>query len=100
MLGPRRLGMLVIAALSGYRKREGINFSISAIIRHDSLSVLAQGLGADSIINIRSGHSHLEQNFDIVYDTTGKTEGFEVALSLSRRVVHVKTTNGLPTAGV
>ena len=100
MLGPRRLGMLVIAALAGYRKREGIEFSISAIVRHSSLEALAQGLGADSVINIKQGHSHLKENFDIVYDTTGKTEGFEVALELSRRVVHVKTTNGLATAGL
>lgn len=41
VLGPRRLGMLVIAALAGYRKREGINFSISAIVRHTSLEDLA-----------------------------------------------------------
>ncbi|MCB1321736.1 MAG: alcohol dehydrogenase catalytic domain-containing protein, partial [Leptospiraceae bacterium] len=37
VLGPRRLGSLIIAALAGYRNREQADFEIAAIARHDHL---------------------------------------------------------------
>jgi hypothetical protein len=64
--------MLVIAALAGYRNREGITFSITALVRHNKLAYMARALGADHVTFIDSDYNKLANTFDIVYDTTGK----------------------------
>ncbi|EOQ88943.1 alcohol dehydrogenase, catalytic domain, GroES-like family [Leptospira yanagawae serovar Saopaulo str. Sao Paulo = ATCC 700523] len=101
VLGPRRLGSLVLAALSSYRKTNGSNFRITAITRHDHLVKLAKEMGADEIIDLRiTNVESLKNKFDIVYDTTSTTSGFETALQISKREVHLKTTNGQSMAGI
>ncbi|MCP4757381.1 MAG: hypothetical protein GY866_41505, partial [Proteobacteria bacterium] len=40
------------------------------------------------------------RSFDIVFDTTGTPEGFAAALDLTRRVLHLKSTNGLEVMGL
>ncbi len=101
VLGPRRLGMLVIAALCCFRKQEGIDFKITGIIRHSGLEEQCRMLGADHVINLSyTSEQKLHQQYDIVFDTTGKPEGFESALRLSRRVVHLKSTNGQEVSGL
>lgn len=101
VLGPRRLGMLVLAALQGFRKREGIDFQITGLVRHGHLEAQCRALGADQVIPIgNTPETSLQQQFDIVFDTTGKPEGFELALRLSRRVVHLKSTNGQTILGM
>ena len=101
VLGPRRLGSLIIAALAGFRKKSGIDFEIIAVARHQHLLDLCLELGADSGLNLAeedaASHRH---SFDIVYDTTGKPEGFAVALELTRRVLHLKSTNGQTVMGL
>jgi threonine dehydrogenase-like Zn-dependent dehydrogenase len=47
VLGPRRLGLLAIAALAGARRKTRIAFEIEAWSRHEELGALAVELGAD-----------------------------------------------------
>lgn len=101
VLGPRRLGSLVLAALSSYRKTNGANFRITAITRHDHLVKLAKEMGADEIVDLRiTNVENLENKFDIIYDTTSTTSGFDTALRFAKREVHLKTTNGQTMAGL
>ncbi len=96
VLGPRRLGMLLVAALAMVRHAERRDFRIIALGRHDNLLQLARDLGADETIR---SDSDVHYEFDIVFDTTGSVEGFEVALGMARRILHLKSTNGRPVSG-
>ncbi|PJZ53647.1 alcohol dehydrogenase catalytic domain-containing protein [Leptospira adleri] len=101
VLGPRRLGSLVIAALAAYRTSSGVDFKISAIARHDHLLKLSLNLGADEAIDLRKESlESLKERYAIVYDTTSTTSGFESAIGLSKRELHLKTTNGQEVFGV
>ncbi|XDD50553.1 alcohol dehydrogenase catalytic domain-containing protein [Leptospira sp. WS92.C1] len=101
VLGPRRLGSLVIAALAAYRASSKIDFKISALARHDHLLSLSLNLGADEAIDLRkTSLESLANRFAIVYDTTSTTSGFESAIRLSNRELHLKTTNGQEVFGV
>lgn len=101
VLGPRRLGSLIIAALVGYRNQSKRNFKITALARRDSILELTRELGADSGINLtKTPKEDLLQSFDIVYDTTAHPEGFELAMELSKKEVHLKSTNGQVVCGV
>ena len=100
VLGPRRLGSLIIGALSIYRKSSGKNFKIYALARHDHLLSLSLKLGADEAIDLRKGDEKIKNRFDIVYDTTANPDGFEKALEYSNRVVHLKSTNGQTVTGI
>jgi len=94
IIGPRRLGCLLILALSLWRKQAKINFKITAIIRNEKLWSLCQLAGADEIITSGFG------KYDVVFDTSGSSSGFNLALGLAKRVVHVKSTSGEVTAGL
>ena len=95
VLGPRRLGLLLLAALACHRKQHDCDFTITALHRHDWLSDSCLEMGADEAINIEATpHDQLKERFDIVFDTTGNPSGFNRALQLSRRIVHVKSTHG------
>ena len=96
VLGPRRLGMLLLVALAGFRKRQGLQFSITALARHDGLLETARRLGADRAVNTRSQTGQ----YDVVFDTTGSVSGFELALGCARRVVHLKSTHGQVVMGM
>lgn len=101
VLGPRRLGSLIIAALKAYRNSTNKKFQIIAIARHDHLLELSNVLGADKTIDLRNvSISSIEKQFDIVYDTTGSSLGFELALKLANKEIHLKSTNGQIMAGV
>ena len=52
VLGPRRLGMLIIAALQGFRKQQDLDFEITGIVRHQQLEATCLELGADQVINL------------------------------------------------
>lgn len=97
VLGPRRLGMLILAALSGFRKEKGIQFEITALIRHDNLRDLCLRMGAD---RVQASSQAANAEFDVVFDTTGKTEGFSEALRIAKRCVSLKSTNGQETLGL
>jgi len=98
VLGPRRLGMLIIAALSGFRKESRRKFKITALIRHDSLKELCLKMGADETVDTRGNIA--DHTYDVVFDTTGKPEGFAEALRIARRCVSLKSTNGQPVLGL
>jgi len=101
VLGPRRLGMLVIAALNCFRKQQGLRFTISGIVRHKHLEELCFLLGADTVINIcDTAKANLKQQFDIVFDTTGNPDGFELALYITKHIVHLKSTHGSKVMGL
>lgn len=101
VLGPRRLGTLLIAALATYRDQSGTHFTIHALSRHPHLLDLCLILGADDGIDLSQALSSPgTAPFDIVYDTTGTASGFKLALTLARRELHLKSTNGQPMCGL
>lgn len=101
VLGPRRLGSLLLAALYLFRKQQNLDFEITAIARREEPLNLAKELGADRLINLQTTDvSKIQKGFDIVYDTTASPEGFELALQLSKKEVHLKSTNGQEVCGL
>lgn len=100
VLGPRRLGSLIIGALSIYRKTSGIHFKIVSLVRHNHLIELSKKLGADEVIDLRKDSENIKNRFDIVYDTTASPQGFEKAIEYSSGSVHLKSTNGQVVCGI
>ena len=101
VLGPRRLGALLIAALSTYRDMSGSRYSINALSRHKEILNVCMKLGADYGVDLSlNSHGSSSDKFDIVYDTTGTVSGFEQALMLARQEIHLKSTNGQPMCGL
>ena len=101
VLGPRRLGMLLIAALASYRQETGKNFKITAVMRHEALKNRALSLGADKVQFISENNKNdFADSYDIVFDTTGSTEGFITALSMATKKLHLKSTNGQAVLGL
>jgi len=101
VLGPRRLGMLVIAALAAWRRRHGFSFEIVALCRRESLHRLARDLGADRILDVAGLPAESPSAVArVVIDTTGTPEGLELALALAEREVHLKSTHGRKAAGL
>lgn len=108
VIGPRRLGSLIIAALDARRNDSGSNYHITGIVRRPDLVQLCTNMGADEVIDLSASSnsnsgakgSLIAGSFDIVYDTTGSPEGFETALALSKDTVHLKSTTGRETSGM
>ncbi|MCB1174967.1 MAG: threonine dehydrogenase [Leptospiraceae bacterium] len=102
VLGPRRLGSLLIAALVGYRQQKGLDFEIIAVGRHATLLERCRNLGADRtvLLDASTTAGPIQEKFDLVFDTTGNPAGFELAVTLARRALHVKSTNGQAVAGL
>ncbi len=101
VLGPRRLGMLVVAALDAYREASGVQFEIIGAARHEHLRSLSREFGADEVIEVvGEGENHTEPVADVVIDTTGNPKGLELALRLANREVHLKSTHGQPALGL
>lgn len=101
VLGPRRLGLLVVAALAAHRARTGVHFEIVALSRHAELNRLALGFGADRSLAVEGEGANLADALcERVIDTTGSPAGLELALRLARREVHLKSTHGRPAGGL
>jgi threonine dehydrogenase-like Zn-dependent dehydrogenase len=100
VLGPRRLGMLALAALRSHRKVNSLNYKIDALVRHKELYDLSLQMGADQCFDVRDAGEKLINKYDIVFDTTGKPEGLKAALSYAKRAVHLKSTNGQAVLGM
>ncbi|TGK09351.1 zinc-binding alcohol dehydrogenase [Leptospira selangorensis] len=122
VLGPRRLGSLVIAALDLYRKRNNLNYEIVSFIRHQNLADLSLRMGADQVLyfsnlgetDIKEGllfeknviapttasWSDYKHSFDLVFDTTGSISGLETSIHLTQKEIHRKTTNGQASLGI
>ena len=99
VLGPRRLGALVVAALAAWRRRSGRRVEILAIARRAEMRALAKDLGADEVIDVAAAKAR-PQLAHVVVDTTGSPDGLALALELATREVHVKSTTGQPTLGL
>jgi len=100
VIGPRRLGMLVLAALAAYRKMSGTKFTLTAVLRHGRLGAVAKTLGADHVLLVGAEHPQADTQFDVVFDTTGSQSGFQLAIALARRVLHLKSTHGQAMQGL
>lgn len=104
VLGPRRLGMLVIAALAAVRaqrRRQRRDFAIAAVARDRVLLELARSFGATEAHSIGDGAPPLaDAAFDVVVDTTGHPDGLATAVRLARREVHLKSTHGQASCGL
>jgi len=97
VLGPRRLGSLVVAALAAWRRRAGAGYEILALARRPELRALATACGADDARDPDALHEPIA---DVVVDTTGSPAGFARALALASGEVHLKTTCGEPSCGL
>jgi len=101
VLGPRRLGSLLVAGLHVNRKLSKRNYRICALSNHSSLLNISKNLGADNCINLSEVDVNaLENSFDIIYDTSGSSTGFELALHLAKNEVHLKSTSGQATCSI
>ncbi|MEM7183408.1 MAG: alcohol dehydrogenase catalytic domain-containing protein [Spirochaetota bacterium] len=99
VLGPRKLGSLLIAALSMYRSQQGFSFTIHALTRRTDLAPVYKHLGADAVQYTSQIESE-QACYSRIYDTTGSSEAFLQALQWAEKEVHLKTTNGQTTAGI
>lgn len=101
VLGPRRLGMLVVAALAAFKNRTGRDYEILALSRQAALCELATRLGATRARRIEGDGREIADGIaDVVVDTTGNPDALELAIRLARREVHVKSTHGRPAGGL
>jgi len=101
VLGPRKLGSLLIAGLRAYRRMTGKKYKIYALSKHSNILDICLELGADEGVDLSTADDpSLHNQFDIVYDTTGSTSGFELALNLARTEVHLKSTSGQKVCGL
>lgn len=101
VLGPRRLGMLVVAALAGVRAQRRGAFSIAALARDPALLELARSFGATETHLIDDRGAPLrDAAFDVVIDTTGNPDALATAVRLARREVHLKSTHGRASCGL
>jgi len=99
VLGPRRLGMLVVAALAAERRSTGAGFESVAGVRREALGELARELGADAFERVGSD-GPAAASADVVIDTTGAPEGLVHGLRAARRELHVKSTHGRRAGGL
>lgn len=101
VLGPRRLGMLVVAALGAWRESLGIDFEIMALARHQHLLDFSLNVGATKTRFVeKDGESLPDGLADVVIDTTGNPQALDLAIRLATREVHLKSTHGQPSAGL
>ncbi|CAG8454562.1 9251_t:CDS:2 [Paraglomus occultum] len=100
VLGPRKLGMLVLAALHAYKSKHKLNFTTTAIFRKPNtphkLISLAKKLGAETDFS----STMRERKFDLLFDTSGSPDGFLRANDLSRGILHLKSTHGQQVCGL
>lgn len=99
VLGPRKLGMLVVAALAARRRQHGPDFRIVAMARRQALLDVAAKAGADEQVLV-AGDEASPAPSDVVIDCTGSPAGLELALGAARLEVHLKSTHGRPAAGL
>jgi threonine dehydrogenase-like Zn-dependent dehydrogenase len=99
VVGPGRLGSLVVAALAAMRATGGPAVEIVAVGRREALLARARRLGADTTLRADDA-ARSPASVDVAIETTGSPEGLAAALALATREVHVKSTTGQPTLGL
>jgi threonine dehydrogenase-like Zn-dependent dehydrogenase len=92
VLGVGKLGLMLIAAIRLLHN----DLKVDAIVRRYKHEHLIRELGARSIVL----HSEVDPDtYDVVFDTTGSSEGLEKSIRIARREVHVKSTHGQTAFG-
>lgn len=95
VVGAGRLGLLIVAALVAQRKNSGQHFSITVLDIKSGKLERAFVLGADDVMVVDSDTPKtLHRHFDIVFDASGSPKGLDLALAISHREVHLKSTHG------
>ena len=97
IIGPRKLGALLIFALHLWRKKNKCDFSLTSVIRNTNLAALVLAAGSDGWID---SENVTDNSFDIVYDTSGSLDGLQLAMRAAKRTVHLKSTNGQTAFGI
>ncbi|KAJ3274939.1 hypothetical protein HDV01_001803 [Terramyces sp. JEL0728] len=97
VLGAGKLGLLTIAALNLSRNDFEKEITITAILRSSNNQEEAILFGADKVL-ITYGKG-ITDKFDVVFDTTGSSEGLQCAVGIAQREVHLKSTHGQPMLG-
>lgn len=121
VIGPKKLGALIIAALNAYRKRKKLKLKITAVIRRESLKDFCYKMGSDFVMickdekfeiffekskncfnfaNFEDFQEYPKKSFDLVFDTSGTESGFKTALNLAQKEVHLKSTSGQEMCGL
>jgi threonine dehydrogenase-like Zn-dependent dehydrogenase len=117
VIGPKKLGALIIAGLNAYRKRKNLRIKITAVIRREALREFCYKMGADFVVNSKDENfekikifenfenfekfeNFTQKSFDVVFDTSGSESGFKLALNLAKREVHLKSTSGQKMCGL
>ncbi|MGH7149420.1 MAG: hypothetical protein ACREIU_01915, partial [Planctomycetota bacterium] len=99
VLGVRKLGLLLVAALTAERTRTASPREILAIGKHPEHLRLARALGADRAI-LAPTLDPRRSEAEVVIEATGKPDSLLLAAGLARREVHVKSTTGRETFGL
>ena len=99
VVGPGRLGTLVVAALAAWRATGGPAIEIVAVGRRPDLLARARRLGADATLLVEEAERQ-PGLAGVAIETTGSPDGLALALRLATREVHVKSTTGQPTLGL
>ncbi len=95
VVGAGRLGLLIVAALAAQRKNGGYHFAITVLDINGRNLERAEVLGADEVIVVYPDTPQsLQDRYDIVFDASGAPEGLDLALAISRKEVHLKSTHG------
>lgn len=84
VVGPRKLGLSIIVALLCWRIKTGTKFRVTTLTRHSRIESICQKLGVDKVIDTRKNFEPT-RSFDLVYDTTGSSNGFELSLQLAKK---------------
>lgn len=101
VLGPRRLGMLIVAALSAWSAKHGLDLEVIGLARRQSLLDIAREFGAtETHLVVDNGAGLPDDLADVVIDSTGNPEALPLALRLAKREVHLKSTHGRPACGL
>ena len=95
VVGPGRMGLLVIQLLKGLRPRR-----LVAIGHRGPKLEMARRYGAEvfDVSEVESALGERGTKFDNVVETTGNTDGLELALKMvkPRGTIHLKSTHGVP----
>ncbi|MCE9577084.1 MAG: alcohol dehydrogenase catalytic domain-containing protein [Deltaproteobacteria bacterium] len=97
VVGPRKLGLLIIAAL---RAVGGVH--VTALPRRAALADRCRAFGADDVVVLDEDEDAgtSAPRFDLVFDTSGSPAGLATAIALARREVHLKSTHGRDACGL
>jgi threonine dehydrogenase-like Zn-dependent dehydrogenase len=104
VLGPRRLGMFLCAALvcrarEAQRSGAMTAFTPVAVARHSTLLRICSEVGIDDCVDLTKTPA-VTRMFHTVFDTSGTSSGFLWSLAHAQEVLHLKSTCGESLCGL